>query len=301
MDYFFPDICNIKRELRMRLKVIFLFSLMVFLSLFSCQHNEKKNTAALLKKDSVNLVKKPVKPPDPLFTELDNLKKDDELVDATIGYVIMDCTQSKPVVIAEYNPTQTFIPASTQKLLTTGAALELMGTEVARQVIMTNLNSLNWLANRLLRKVGESIYGKRENEYGCKAVMEFWKDKGIDMNGMMMYDGCGLSKENSLTPKQLIDVLYYMRFSPHFPVFYSSLPLSGISGTLHRYMRGTPAEGMIRAKTGTVNGVKSFAGYVNTLSGKKLIFAIIVNNFTCRTKVVKKKLENVMIRMAEYN
>jgi len=58
---------------------------------------------------------------------------------------------------------------------------------------------------------------------------------------------------------------------------------------------------MIHAKTGTVNGVKSFAGYVNTLSGKKLIFAIIVNNFTCRTKVVKKKLENVMIRMAEYN
>jgi D-alanyl-D-alanine carboxypeptidase/D-alanyl-D-alanine-endopeptidase (penicillin-binding protein 4) len=92
-----------------------------------------------------------------------------------------------------------------------------------------------------------------------------------------------------------------MTFSPHFPVFYSSLPLSGISGTLHRYMKGTPAEGMIHAKTGTVNGVKSFAGYVNTLSGKKLIFAIIVNNFTCRTKVVKKKLENVMIRMAEYN
>jgi D-alanyl-D-alanine carboxypeptidase/D-alanyl-D-alanine-endopeptidase (penicillin-binding protein 4) len=166
---------------------------------------------------------------------------------------------------------------------------------------MTNINSLNWLANRLLRKVGENIYGKKDNDYGCRAVMEFWKNKGIDVTGLMMYDGCGLSKDNSLTPKQLTDVLYYMTFSPHFPVFYSSLPLSGISGTLHRYMRGTPAEGMIHAKTGTVNGVKSFAGYVNTLSGKKLIFAIIVNNFTCRTKVVKKKLENVMIRMAEYN
>ncbi|MCX6250100.1 MAG: D-alanyl-D-alanine carboxypeptidase/D-alanyl-D-alanine-endopeptidase [Bacteroidetes bacterium] len=284
----------------MRVKVIFLFSLMLFLSLFSCQHNEKKS-ASLRINDSTSLVKKPVKPPDPLFAELDNLRKDDAFTDASIGYVIMDCTQSKPVVIAQYNQKQAFIPASTQKLLTTGAALELMGTEVARQVIITNLNSINWLANRLLRKVGDYIYGKRENDYGCKAVMEFWKQKGIDVTGMMMYDGCGLSKENSLTPKQLIDVLYYMKFSPHFPVFYSSLPLSGISGTLHRYMRGTPAEGMIRAKTGTVNGVKSFAGYVNTLSGKKLIFAIIVNNFTCRTKVVKKKLENVMIRMAEYN
>ena len=66
-------------------------------------------------------------------------------------------------------------------------------------------------------------------------------------------------------------------------------------------MEKAKAEGMIRAKTGTVNGVKSFAGYANTISGKKLIFAIIVNNFTCRTKVLKKKLENVMVKMAEYD
>ena len=192
-------------------------------------------------------------------------------------------------------------PGVYQKLLTTGAALELLGTQVASQVIRTNLNSLNWLANRLLRKVGENIYGKRDSDDGWQSRHEFWKNKGLDVTGSMMYDGCGLSKDNSLTPKLLTDVLYYMTFSPHFPVFYSSLPLSGISGTLHRYTKGTPAEGMIHAKTGTVNGVKSFAGYVNTLSGKKLIFAIIVNNFTCRTKVVKKKLENVMIRMAEYD
>ncbi len=284
----------------MRTRIIFTFFLFLFFSLFSCRHNTHNDTNS--KTSGHSLIRtRPVKPADPLFAELEKLKQDKTLGDATIGYIIMDCTHNNPEVIAEYNPTKTFIPASTQKLLTTGAALELLGNQVARQVIMTNLNSLNWLANKLLRKVGENIYGKHESDYGCRAVMEFWKKKGIGVDGLMMYDGCGLSKENSLTPKQLFEVLYYMKFSPHFPVFYSSLPLSGISGTLARYMRGTPAEGMIRAKTGTVNGVKSFAGYVNTLSGKKLIFAIIVNNFTCQTKVVKKKLENVMIRMAEYD
>jgi D-alanyl-D-alanine carboxypeptidase len=284
----------------MRNKIVYIFFLVLFLISFSCQRTEKKATT--ISKPNL-LSTTPAKPThkDPLFTELENLQKDENFSDASIGYIIMDITNPKPQVVAEFNPNQKFIPASTQKLLTTGAALELLGNQVASQVIMTNINSLNWLANRLVRRVGEYIYGKRENESGCKAVMEFWKNKGIDTSGMMMYDGCGLSKDNSLTPKQLFDVLYYMTFSPHFPVFYSSLPLSGISGTLHRYMKGTPAEGMIHAKTGTVNGVKSFAGYVNTLSGKKLIFAIIVNNFTCRTKVVKKKLENVMIRMAEYN
>jgi serine-type D-Ala-D-Ala carboxypeptidase/endopeptidase (penicillin-binding protein 4) len=281
----------------MRTRIIFTLPFLLFLTLFSCQHNETKKTTG----KPATAQKKSLKPPDPLLAELENLKQDRTLGDATIGYIVMDCTNANPEVVAEYNTTRTFIPASTQKLLTTGAALELLGTQVARQVVMTNINSLNWLANRLVRRVGDYIYGKRDNENGCRAVMEFWKNKGIDVDGMMMYDGCGLSKDNSLTPKQLYDVLYYMKYSPYFPVFYSSLPLSGISGTLSRYMRGTPAQGMIRAKTGTVNGVKSFAGYVNTLSGKQLIFAIIVNNFTCRTKEVKKKLENVMIKMAEYN
>jgi D-alanyl-D-alanine carboxypeptidase len=284
----------------MRKKIVSIFFLVLFLVSFSCQHSEKKATT-ITKPATLSSIPSKLRPKDPLFAELENLKNDENFSDASIGYIIMDITKSKPEIVAQFNPTQKFIPASTQKLLTTGAALELLGNQVAKQVIMTNINSLNWLANRLLRRVGENIYGKKENDYGCKAVMEFWKNKGIDVNGLMMYDGCGLSKDNSLTPKQLFDVLYYMTFSPHFPVFYSSLPLSGISGTLHRYMKGTPAEGMIHAKTGTVNGVKSFAGYVNTLSGKKLIFAIIVNNFTCRTKVVKKKLENVMIKMAEYN
>jgi D-alanyl-D-alanine carboxypeptidase len=286
--------------MRMTARIVYIFSLFLLLLPISCNYSDKRSSPAVNSQALSSHLSK-INPADPLFAELESLKNDRTLGDVSIGYLIMDCSTSKPQVIAEYNPTKTFIPASTQKLLTTGAALELIGNQVANQVIMTNLNSLNWMANRLMRKVGESIYHKQNNEYGCRAVMEFWKNKGIDVNGMMMYDGCGLSKENSLSPKTLTDVLYYMMFSPYFPVFYSSLPLSGISGTLHRYMRGTPAEGMIRAKTGTVNGVKSFAGYVNTLSGKKLIFAIIVNNFTCRTKVVKKKLENVMIRMAEYN
>jgi D-alanyl-D-alanine carboxypeptidase/D-alanyl-D-alanine-endopeptidase (penicillin-binding protein 4) len=118
---------------------------------------------------------------------------------------------------------------------------------------------------------------------------------------MRLCDGSGLSKDNSLTPKLLTDVLFYMLTSPYRNIFYNSLPLSGISGTLKHYTNGTPAEGMIRAKTGTVAGVKSFAGYVNTFSGKKLIFAIILNNISCRTKILKKKMEGVFVRLAEYD
>ena len=275
-------------------------SVLFFLGLFSCESNSvrKDTPARLLTK--IPLQKKSGKK-NPLLTELDNLIKDHNLENAVIGYRVMECTKGKPLVIAEHNPDRFFIPASTQKLLTTGAALEIFGTQISRQIFMTNQNSLNWLANKLCKKVGEEKYQKRDFEFGCKAVTEFWENKGLDVTGLKLLDGSGLSKENSLTPKILTDVLFYMMTSPYSYIFYNSLPLSGISGTLRHYTTGTPAQGMIRAKTGTVNGVKSFAGYVNTLSGKKLIFAIIVNNVTCRAKILKKKLEGVMVKMAEYN
>ena len=274
-------------------------SILFFLGLFSCERNSVKRASTDNLLASIPIPKKPVKK-DPLLTELENMLKDQNLEEAVIGYRVMDCTKGKPTVIAEHNPDQFFIPASTLKLLTTGAALETFGSQVSRQIFMTNQQSLNWLANKLLKKVGEEKYQKRNFECGCKAVTEFWEDKGLDVSGMKVIDGSGLSKENALTPKFLTDVLFYMMTSPYNSIFYNSLPLSGISGTLKRYTCGTTAEGMIRAKTGTVNGVKSFAGYVNTLSGKKLIFALIVNNYNGRTKLLKKRLERVMVKMAEY-
>ena len=277
-----------------------LLSILFFLGLFSCENNSTTKIPAGKASIVIPLQKKKT-PTDPLFTELENLKKDQNFQDATIGYVIMDCTNGKQKMVAEYNPTRFFIPASTQKLLTTGAALEIFGDQISRQIFMTNQNSLNWLANKLLKKVGEEKYQKRDFQNGCKAVTEFWQTKGLDTTGMRLCDGSGLSKDNSLTPKLLTDVLFYMLTSPYRNIFYNSLPLSGISGTLKHYTNGTPAEGMIRAKTGTVAGVKSFAGYVNTLSGKKLIFAIILNNISCRTKILKKKMEGVFVRLAEYD
>jgi D-alanyl-D-alanine carboxypeptidase/D-alanyl-D-alanine-endopeptidase (penicillin-binding protein 4) len=116
---------------------------------------------------------------------------------------------------------------------------------------------------------------------------------------MAFYDGNGLSHNNAITPRQLVDALYVMQKSPYFREFFESLPLAGLTGTLHKAMKGTAAEGRVHAKTGTIGKVKSFAGYVSTISGRKLIFSLIVNNYDGRVKQMKKKLEAVMIRMAE--
>lgn len=216
-----------------------------------------------------------------------------------MGYLFLDCSGPQPRVIAQQDPVRPLIPASTLKLFVTGAALDIFGPPIVPEITITNLESINWRSSKIMRKIGGTVYQQSTNAAGARAVIEFWKAKGVDTRGMTLEDGNGLSRNNAISPRQLVDALFAAQRSPYFRYFYESLPLSGLTGTLKKAMKGTPAQGRIHAKTGTIAGVKSFAGYAHTLSGKRVIFAIIVNGFYCRPKVIKKRLEAVLVRMAE--
>ncbi len=275
-----------------------LISLLLLMQLlFSCQgDNPKKETHK-----GLPVVSKKVSKPsyDTLLRAFTLLQKDPLLSNASLGYLVIDVTAKDPVVVADYHAKQLMMPASTLKIFVTGAALEYFGKPVVPEVTVTNQMSVNWRSSKLLRKIGGKVYNSATTAAGAKAILDFWTTKGVDTEGMNFYDGNGLSRNNAISPKQLVDALYFMRTSPFFQEFYESLPLAGLSGTLHKAMKGSAAEGRIRAKTGTIGKVKSFAGYVVTVTGRKLIFSLIVNNFDCRVKLMKKKLEAVMITMAE--
>ena len=234
---------------------------------------------------------------DSLTAELDRFLKDRCFSSAVVGYIIYDFTRGLPKMIFEHNGSLGMTPASAQKILTTAAALELFGEPIFHEVTVTNLNSVNWRANRLLQKIGQKKYGKYDFLHGSQAVMEYWEERGVDTKGLFICDGSGRSHTNIASPKQLAEVLFKMTTSSVFPVFYNSLPLAGISGTMHKWLVGSCGEGRIRAKTGSLGGVRSYAGYVRTLSGKKLIFTLIINNYGCRTKVLKERVEELMIGM----
>ena len=85
----------------------------------------------------------------------------------------------------------------------------------------------------------------------------------------------------------------------HADVFRRSLPVAGQSGTLKNVAKGTAAVGRIRAKSGTIDRVKCYAGYVDSRSGTRYAFAIMVNNYAKRYADVKPGIVSVMARMAE--
>ena len=293
---FFPIFDTAFHSVIFYMKHFILTLLVLIFSCFSCRNGDQEKPVSVAKQELSPERKQAY---DSLLMQLEQLKKDRLLEGATLGYLIIDCTDKDPLLVADYNPTQPLIPASTLKIFVTGAALELLGPQIIPEVTITNQMSVNWRSSKLLRKIGGKVYDKNTTTAGAKAIMEFWKTKGIDTENMTFDDGNGLSRNNAISPKQLVDALYAMERSRYFKAFYESLPLAGLTGTLRKAMKDTPAQGRIRAKTGTIAGVKSFAGYVHTLSGQRFIFAIIVNNFYCRAKKIKKKLEQVMVKMAE--
>jgi D-alanyl-D-alanine carboxypeptidase/D-alanyl-D-alanine-endopeptidase (penicillin-binding protein 4) len=271
----------------------------LFLTNYSC-HETDTQREAVNWWDSVQQAKTDSIALTPLLQELNDFLSSRCIDSSTTSYLIMDDSEDQPVILAEFHPNQLLIPASVQKILVTGAALEILGGDkVKRDVIKCNIRSHNATANRFLSKIGKAVNNTYSYASGEKAVVEFWESKGIDMTGVCMTDGAGRRYDNFVTARQLVDILLYETKAPTFGTFYSSLPLAGVSGTMRNTLRGTIAQGKIRAKTGTLAAIKTLAGYASTVSGRKLIFVFLVNNFVCRNSLLKRKMEGVLIKMVE--
>ena len=120
---------------------------------------------------------------------------------------------------------------------------------------------------------GRQGAGRKE---AARLTQQFLSTLGISPRHYEIADGSGLSLYNYLTPELLVTLL---RYAYHHPLIYDhllpALPIAARDGTLSRRMHGTPAADNVCAKTGTLTGVSSLAGYLTAANGHRLAFAII--------------------------
>jgi D-alanyl-D-alanine carboxypeptidase/D-alanyl-D-alanine-endopeptidase (penicillin-binding protein 4) len=166
-------------------------------------------------------------------------------------------------------------------------------------VKQTNLFSINLYAEALMKMVGYKVAGKGSTLEGTKAIEAFWKTKGIKMPGFYMADGCGLSSLSTFTADQISDILRVTANAKYIKSFKESLPVAGNTGTLSGFCKGTAAEKNVCAKSGNMQRVSSYAGYVNNAGGELLCFTLTFNNFGADYSIVKKKVEKIMTMLAE--
>lgn len=135
----------------------------------------------------------------------------------------------------------------------------------------------------LVKEMGRVVSGEGSWKKGLTVMNETLADLGVDTDTILLRDGSGMSHKTLVTANEVTKVLYSVQAKSWYPVFLKSLPVAGaderfVGGTLRYRMKGTTAEGNVRAKTGTLNGVASLAGYAESKDGEDLIFSIIINN-----------------------
>jgi D-alanyl-D-alanine carboxypeptidase/D-alanyl-D-alanine-endopeptidase (penicillin-binding protein 4) len=161
-----------------------------------------------------------------------------------------------------------------------------------RALEIINKRSQNLHAEMLLRTLGAEFRGEGTNEAGLQVVKEFLVEAGIESDKIRLDDGCGLSRDNLLTPRFQTSLLEFLSKQPYFNLFQGTLAVSGTDGTLKHRLYALQVKGSIHAKTGSLNGVTALAGYMTTKSGRNLVFSIFANRAYAEARV-KKTIDEI--------
>lgn len=162
----------------------------------------------------------------------------------------------------------------------------------------TNLTSNNIYAESIFKYLGYKQHGSGSYENGSRAVMDYFKEKGLDVGGVRVVDGSGLSRLNRTTASFLCRYLAMMSKEDYYDDFIHSLAKVGESGTARNMLPTLPLGITVRVKTGTMDGVKAYAGYIQARNGDLLCYAIVSNNHDCSSKAVGDKLNKILLKIA---
>jgi D-alanyl-D-alanine carboxypeptidase/D-alanyl-D-alanine-endopeptidase (penicillin-binding protein 4) len=140
----------------------------------------------------------------------------------------------------------------------------------------------NLSGENLLKYLGHQYTGKEGSASdGALVILDYLKANGISFDRIRIADGSGMSHYNLTNAETIVQLLAAVyRDKAIYPEFVNSLPVAGQDGTLAKRLKGTPAEGKLRAKTGSLKGISTLAGYTETADGEPLAFAVLIENFT---------------------
>ena len=138
--------------------------------------------------------------------------------------------------------------------------------------------SINLYGEALLKTMAYNFTKVGNTDSGVNVIHNFWKDKGIEPYAINIVDGSGLSPSNRVTTQALVTVMEYARKQKWFPSFYDALPT--ISG--------------IKMKSGSINGVISYTGYIKGKDNNQYTFSFVINNFDGSGNAVRRKMWDLL-------
>ncbi|WP_448663362.1 D-alanyl-D-alanine carboxypeptidase/D-alanyl-D-alanine-endopeptidase [Sphingomonas sp. CJ20] len=157
------------------------------------------------------------------------------------------------------------------------ALARLVPPPLAEDIRHINKVSQNLHAELLLRRVGKRVGtgGIADGQVQVRAMLDA---AGVPRTAYDFSDGSGMSSYNRIAPRGTVKMLRWIAAQPWGAAWRDTLPVGGVDGTLNRRFKGTPLEGKVFAKTGTLNATNTLSGYMIAKSGRTLTFSMLAND-----------------------
>ena len=199
-------------------------------------------------------------------------------------------------------------PCTSQDSLTYVA--ETFSPELKDIVYTTNRVSQNFFAETIYRLVGKKLIEQKKGsaalnvsyKNASKAIREYLIINGVDLTGYAQADGSGLSRNNHISASFLTRFYNFMlQDEAVFDTYLASFPVPGEYGTLDVVLKNENPDikASIHAKSGSLDDVRTYAGFAKTKSGY-VRFAIMTNNLPCPKSKVQPVIEGLMFEIAKY-
>ena len=166
-------------------------------------------------------------------------------------------------------------------------------------IIFPILNSSqNWFAEMLLKVLGRELAGEGSWKAGLDVERRFLIDSvNIDSTAFALEDGSGLAAGNLVTPHAFAQLLAYMHRHAKGGPFVAALPHAGQPGSLLRRFVGTPLEGRVIAKTGSIDRVNSLSGYIERANGRSITFSVQANGHAVPYGRMLAQIDSVVVQI----
>ncbi len=154
-----------------------------------------------------------------------------------------------------------------------------------------NQNSNNLYAEAILKILGKKLNTDNDTE----AIKLSLAKLKIDPENYVLEDGSGLSRHNLITPKLLVDLLSAIAKTPQGQIYRETLAIGQTNGTLKHRFRRSPSPVNLWGKTGTLSGVTTLSGYLETATGETIVFSILENNSDQKNKISRQAIDGMIL------
>jgi D-alanyl-D-alanine carboxypeptidase/D-alanyl-D-alanine-endopeptidase (penicillin-binding protein 4) len=168
-------------------------------------------------------------------------------------------------------------------------------------LVVTNKVSQNLHAEITLRTLGKLESSDGSLLEGTRVVRQFLISAGVIPTDFVIYDGCGLSVQDLVTPRAFTTLLSYAARQSWGEAFRTSLPVGGVDGSLSARFKQPVLDGKVFAKTGTLGEARALSGYLVARSGQTVAFSIMCTDHSPSLPADRTAMDKIVAAIADSN